>query len=350
MRCFLPAAFLFAALFPPACTGGGGERPSEDAPGDVLDSIEQDDGGGDPAREEPPGGDASDEEAADTVDLLPVDELPEDGVPDEELVTGMLHLPFDLEVDGTGTDRIGRISILHAAGSVELPGGAVPVLAYETTSWEEYGYVLFHLVAPDIDDLDIMYLYCGSAAEDSFDYIWHESYDVPMDFESARGTCLFAARPTEAAAALRPLDAVPDTSLLVPGFTVTGPRVEINDGGPGSITLSGLEMTAYPFEEVDCTTDCTADPADGWWELHMVLVDESLGEHCFGILYLLTAVPTMVQFEYGFCIEHLFHLDGEVLNASWTAPAGGGGGTASGGGPRHPELGHILRPHPPLAR
>jgi hypothetical protein len=120
--------------------------------------------------------------------------------------------------------------------------------------------------------------------------------------------------------------------------------VTLADGG-GSIALDGVSYSAWPFEYVDCTVDCSADPSDGWWELHMLLLDEATGDRCFGIVYLLVSFLETVDFQYGFCLGSLRPLADETLPASWTAAPGGGGGRVPEG-PRHPVEGYVLRPGP----
>jgi len=333
------AACLFAAA---ACTheaGGGaddGEIPEagEEEVSETVESFPDDDGAGDIIDDDPgiedPG--AEDQGAED-----------QDAEEDVSTIHGTVERPFDLTAEGRGSIRVESVSVIDNAGPVEIDG-AVPVLAYQKTAWPEFGYTLYHVLAPEADDLNVMYFYCGYASATSFDYIWHESFGVYMDYEAASGSCSSTDAPTVTEVTLNSLDGRPASSDLVRGFTVSGADVTIGDAG-GGIRLGGTDYSAYPFEAVDCTTDCSADPADGWWELHMLLRDEASGEPCFGILYLFVSDTGSAIFEYGFCFRGLYDLPRDTLTAAWSAPSGGGGARKPSG-PRHPVYGYVLRPSP----
>ena len=325
-------AFVACLLCAAACdheTGNeadDGESPEAEADGlfEIVEVFSDDLGVEDPTAEDPGTGDPDAEEDASTIH-------------------GTITRPFNLTAEGRGSIRVENVSVLDNVGPVEIDG-AVPVVAYEKTAWPEFGYTLYHVLAPEADDLNVMYFYCGYASTTSFDYIWHESFGVIMDYEAASGSCSSTDAPTTAEVTLNSIEGRPAPSDLVRGFTVSGADVTIGDAG-GSIRLDGTDYAAYPFERVDCTTDCSADPADGWWELHMLLLDEASGEPCFGILYLMVSDTGSVLFEYGFCLRGLYDLPQATLTAAWTAPTGGGG-SRKPSGPRHPALGYVLRPSP----
>lgn len=328
----LAAGFFLAA----ACGDGGNGGPSdaadaEEAVGDATGDMGVDDAS-------PPDADA-------TPDVLPDGtDAPSDAAEDDAaMVEGVVTLPFDLTAEGRGSIRVEAVTVARSAGLVEVDG-PLPVIVYERTRWPEFDYVLFHVLAPEADNLNVMYFYCGNRSADSFDYIWHESFDVYLEYEAASGSCTSTDDPVEAEVALHALAARPAPEDLVTGFSVNGADLSIGDGG-GSIVLDGVTYGAWPFESVDCTVDCSADPADGWWELHMLLVDEATAERCFGIVYLLVSYPDLADFQYGFCLSSLRPLARATLPATWTAP-GGGGGSRLPAGPRHPVDGYVLRPSP----
>jgi hypothetical protein len=273
--------------------------------------------------------------------------LDAEDLPEDSYVSERVTLPFDLSVSGSGSWRVGSVALEHGWGPVQL-GEAVPALAYMRTRWEEFNITLYHVLAPETDDLDVLYLYCGLDAPESLDVIWSESYTASMANEDASGSCLEFLTVTTIDVELMDLRSLPSPSELVAGFSVSGPEVGIGDAG-GSITLEGRNYAAYPFETVDCTTICTADPADGWWELHMVLDEAGEADRCFGILYILLAELDRVQFAYGFCLRSLTAIDPAWLAAAWSAPSGGGGPGMTPAGPRHPRFGYVLRPRPPVA-
>jgi len=254
---------------------------------------------------------------------------------------GAFMNPFRVAVDGSGSARAGAVELVDDAGSLVLMGTTVPSLAYEITEWAEYGYTLFHVIAPESDTLDVSYLYCRSGG---LTWVWHEDYDLPMDYETATGSCTHALEEIEVPdPGLVPLGARPSPAQLVPGFTIAGTDVSYA-AGPGTIRIDGRIHDLYPFEAVDCTSECTADPADGWWELHSLLVDPD-GRPCFGVLYLMVADATRVQLGYPVCLEPLEHMGDVFYDAAWTVEPGGGGGSVPAG-PRPEVLGHVLRPSP----
>ena len=337
---------LIALCVPIAVAAGcddGGDNGSEDAA--VEDTAEE--GTADLTFDPSP--DVEDVEE-DVVDGSPdmddaADTTESPDITSDGLVRGRVQLPFDLTVEGRGESGIGAISFAGSVGLVDV-GAELPALAYIMTDWEAYGYTLYHVLAPANRSLNVMYLYCGNISEDSFDYVWHESYDTAMYYERGRGSCASVERFLEADVEIFDLSAMPRPEELVTGFAVTGSQVNITGAG-GTLTVNDRTMNAYAFEAVDCTAECTADPADGWWELHMAMEEPASDDHCFGILYLYLNNPTLIQFAYGFCLRSLTPMVDEAMRAGWTAPEGGGGGSRQhAAAPRHPETGTILRPDP----
>jgi hypothetical protein len=279
-----------------------------------------------------------------------VDPLVEDSDPDVPADPDAAAHPFintfRLDLDGTGTIRTGAVQVDDMVGTVALGAADVALVTYEMTDWSEFGYVLFHVIAPQASTLNVMYLYCEA---DSLSWVWHEDFDRPMDYETATGACAHAAVTTMIEDdPLEALLARPTEPQLVTGVTVDGPSVSYHSTGPGTIRIEGRSCDLYPFEVVDCTTDCTADPADGWWELHSLIV-EAGGRSCFGILYLMVADTSTLQLGYPVCLRPLEHLEEHVVGAAWSVEPGGGGGAAPAG-PRPEGLGHVLRPLPPSLR
>jgi len=264
---------------------------------------------------------------------------------DETTIRGAMTLPHASNVDGIGSIRIGEIAVQDSVGYLSR-GGEIPALVYIVQDWSEFSYTLHHVLAPTNDELNVLYFYCGNASATSFDYIWHESYDTAMDWETASGSCSAQMERVRAEVTLSRLNHLPEPSQLVSGFSVTGDDLVIDDTG-GTLALDGRSFDVYPFETVDCTTDCSADPADGWWELHSILEDTADGDTCFVIFYLMVSAGDSVVLSHGFCMDSLTPLDGVLMDATWTAPASRKGrGISPPGGPRHPVLGYVLRPRP----
>jgi hypothetical protein len=255
-----------------------------------------------------------------------------------------LALPFDVQVDGEGTVRVGPVVMDSPAGVAGVHDVELPVLAYQITDWTAYGYTLFHVVAPQGSTLNVMYLYCTDAG---LEWIWHEDWDAAMDVETGTGSCSWTTTSTELdMPALRALTARPSAAQLEEGFVLSGPDV-VYEAGPGTLVWEGETMDLYPFEVVDCSTECTADPADGWWELHSMLVGPESGT-CFAILYLMVADADSVQLGYPVCFDPVRVRPDVVLSASWASPERMRGTAPPG--PRPVHLGHVLRPQPPFVR
>ena len=318
---------LIAALVLASC--GGRDQGTTDV--DAAGETDADDGGdGDDPADAPADGDE---------DLGDSPEIEEDG-PSFDLVN-----PFTVDVVGNGSIRMADVVLVSGSGSLGLvPGGAVPALAYEMTDWAEYGYTLFHLVAPEADTLNVSYLYCTGSG---LAWIWHEDFDLSMDVESATGTCDFSAVSTVVPDPdLLDLVARPTAAQIVTGFTIDGAQISFSTG-PGTIVIDGDTYGLYPFEVVDCTTACSADPADGWWELHSILTDGA-GSPCFGIIYLMVANPSGAFLGYPVCLDPVSRLDGPTYTAAWTAPPAGGAGVSPPSPIRSP-LPLLPWPRPPAA-
>ncbi len=254
--------------------------------------------------------------------------------------------PFTVDIEGSGSIRAGEVVLESGAGHINLGTSPVASIAYEMTDWSTWGYTLFHVISPQLDTLNVEYLYCEG---DAVTWVWHESYALGMDYEAASGSCSFAVRETDVAdPGLAVLSARPSASQLVEGFTLDGVQLSYASTGPGTISVDGVDHDLYPFEVVDCTVDCTTEPADGWWELHSIMASPD-GRLCFGVLYLMLADTTTVQLGYPICLEPLERLVDVFIDADWTVEPGGGGGSAPRG-PVPAGLGHVLRPLPPSLR
>jgi hypothetical protein len=254
--------------------------------------------------------------------------------------------PFTVDIDGAGSVRAAEVVFDECAGAINILATDVPSVAYERTPWPEWGYVLFHILAPEADTLNVLYLYCEGPA---LTWVWHEDFELVMDYEAATGSCSHAVRETAVHdPGMLVLGARPSADQLVVGFTLDGADVSYASAGPGSIRFDGEDFNLYPFEVVDCTVDCTAEPADGWWELHSLLASDG-GRQCFAVLYMMVADATTVQVGYPVCIDPIEKFEDVFLEADWIAEASGGGGSAPEG-PRAPGLGYLLRPLPPLLR
>jgi hypothetical protein len=241
---------------------------------------------------------------------------------------GTLALPFALDAEGSGADRLDAVSILDAAGTLALDGVTHLAVAYQDHDWEGTGYHLYDLlsVAEDGSDLAVTYLYCQEGA---LPYAYTESFAHPMDWETASGSCDGSAQPSTANVSFPALTVLP--GAFDPGVVIDGDDVAW-DGAEGHVTLGGNRRALRPFNTVDCT-DCPGGP---WLEVHALLDGDA--DACFGILYLFPDDPTFVQVSYGICLPTLERPEG-TLDAAWSG--------ALVGAPRPAGL---VRPRPPLTR
>lgn len=292
------------------------------------------------------GSSADSQDSQSSFDLSSSEMSDQQSVPDPSVISGTVSFAWDTMITGSGETRVRQIDIAHGFGTVDRDG-AVSALIYEAMTWEEYGIDLYHVLAPTRDTLNVMYFYCGYVSEAGLDYVWHESYGLDMDYEYATGDCSTTSQAVEVDVEISNLTALPQPYQLVSGFAVDGAEVSVSDSG-GTLSLDGRELDLYPFEVVDCTSECTADPADGWWELHSMMDDEASGELCFGVLYLMTGDTDHVSLGYCFCLQSLTRLDDTTFDATWTGVSGKSfrGGTIPAG-LSHPQLGYVLRPPPP---
>ena len=212
---------------------------------------------------------------------------------------GTLALDFRLDAVGQGPDRLDWVSLLDAAGTLELDGVNYATFAYLTHAWEGTGYQLYDLVsiAENGSNLAVTYLYCQG---DELPYAYTESFVHPMDWEATEGACDGAAEPSVTTASLPPLRATPPP--FDPGVRIDGDQVAF-DGSEGHMRLDGHDRALMPFDTVDCT-DCPGGP---WLEVHSLLVGTD--DACFGILYLYPDDPDYVQLAYGICLPSLTRLD-----------------------------------------
>ncbi len=238
---------------------------------------------------------------------------------------GTLDLPFALDAEGAGADRLDGVTLLDASGTLELDGVTHLAVAYQDHDWVEAGYHLYDVLSipEDGSNLAVTYLYCQ---DDALPYAYTESFLHPMDWEATTGTCDGAAASSSAAVSFPALRARP--AAFDPGVRIDGEEVAY-DGTTGHVRLDGVDRALHPFNTVDCT-DCPGGP---WLEVHSLF--EGDDDACFGILYLYPDDPTYVQVYYTMCLPTFARPTG-ALTANWTG--------APSGPPRPPGL---RRPRPP---
>ena len=224
-----------------------------------------------------------------------------------------LSRDYSLTITGSGSSRIGDISISGSAGTIVFNGETLATVVYEYIPWDSAGYNLYQGIAFSETDMIVYWVYCGTS-HDTIGLVYYESLnEYDMTHESASGTCQYE----ESASA--PAFSLAEKSLavnqLVSGFTITGDEVSLSDGQAGTYSYFGEDFTLYPFETVDCS-DCGGE---GWGELHSVMTNADQTKTCFTILYLMADIPDSLYSSYSICFPDLDDVNSN-FGATWTAP------------------------------
>lgn len=226
-----------------------------------------------------------------------------------------LPLDFTVAISGGGTNRVGDIDVTSATGSVIINGASYQVVSYEMQPWPGFGYTLFQTLAVRSDAWYVLWFYCDGSVLSG---LYSEGTDgAALRYEPATGSCLFSSTPSQ------PQVQLPAVDMPYPphaaGFTFAGAALTLDGSAPGSVSLGADTMVLLPFESVDCTTACGADP--GWWELHSILYDPINGRACFGIFYMFPDRPNQVDLTYSLTLPNLSDPAGyTTFTAIWGVP------------------------------
>jgi hypothetical protein len=232
--------------------------------------------------------------------------LPGDDGPLVGPTNGLLAVDFEADVTGTGTTRVGPVSLVANAAAYTFGGAAHVGVAYQHHAWAPWTLYDIVSIAEDGSNLAVTYLYCqGSALTDAYT----ESFVDAMDWEVASGTCAGTETPWTVEVSLPALQVAP--TALDTGMSVSGTDIEIGAGG-GQLVLAGDTWDVVPFNTVDCSTTC---PGGSWYELHVMLLRP--GAACFTVLYLFPDDPSVIQLEYTLCLPSLSTPEA-VYSATWS--------------------------------
>jgi hypothetical protein len=208
-------------------------------------------------------------------------------------VVDPIRVPL-VKITGSGTDCIGAVEITDSVGYCDINGERIPAVVYWTQVWEDYDLVATHIIAPQGNDVHVLFLY---SADDTLRTIWHESYTAPLKSEKISGGVVFSGRSGLLTPDLQCLETVPDVDPLVADITIAGPTLNWSDDS-GLIEIDDQSFDWYPFQFVDCG-DCGNTEAEGWYELHAIFRGPQ-NEMEFGILYLHKDEPGQVALHYRF--------------------------------------------------
>jgi hypothetical protein len=258
----------------------------------------------------PPNTEAPDAAPVDTADAAP-SLMPSFGPTDGTLAVG-----FDATLNGHGT-AVMDVSIANDVGTVQLEGDATPAPIVLWSSSAFPGYMLYHGIAVTPSRWSVFFFYCSGTK--LVDVYWENSdqQSSALRSEALTGTC------SEGGISENVHVQFPAASLVVrpnvPGFTVTGPDIDLEPDGVGTITLGANPLAFTPFGFVDCTN---CEMGQSWYELHGILYDAATARACFGILYLFSQPSRDIFVDYSITLPDLSDpaLGSGVLTGTWSKP------------------------------
>lgn len=224
-------------------------------------------------------------------------------------------------IDGSGSNRVGSVSVTEGTGTAEIRGRETPALVYRRIPWlGQTGRILYQTLAVSPDALYTVWFYGDGGG--NLREAWVAGTDgTRLRQESASGTCEGTFDPTEVQMSFPATDLA--LTSLAGGYSVSGANVDIGTDGMGTVTLpkaipEALATTydAYAFESVDCTTRCGGS---GWYELHLVLWNPAATRALFGIMYLPRS-DDPVRLSYLLSLPDLRQPGQQQFDAEWSAP------------------------------
>ncbi|HEY1554518.1 MAG TPA: hypothetical protein VGF94_06755 [Kofleriaceae bacterium] len=226
---------------------------------------------------------------------------------------GMVTDTFAFGASGSAATPFGAIAIAGNVGTVAV--GAQPLSAFVYASATEAPYALYDGFAIDGASWHAFYLYCDPQLVDLYDELVAGDGAAGMVAVDASGTCDAAPTATSAHVSLPAFHATSPTPA--PGFTVTGPTIDILSDGNGELALGGTALALRVFDVVDCH-DCGGA---GWYELHSVVWDGLNQRAIFVIVYLLVGNTSQIELAYARSLPDLADPIGTMMvPATWSTP------------------------------
>ena len=228
------------------------------------------------------------------------------------MVDATKQLQQRVTVDGSGSDAVGAVDIDDSFGTVAIDGQRIATLVYQKTAWQDFDRILYHAIGVAADELYVLWFYCGK--DDTFREVWRGgTHGLPLEWEAASGSCSSVDEAHSIEVRFPAVDwAIPET---VDTFEVSGDRIAIGSQAEDRVRFGGVDYRAFPFQEVDCTSDCGRQ---SWWELHTLLWDRSEPELLFGIFYLYPNGDP-IQLSYLVELPGLVEPSQEIFrNATWS--------------------------------
>ncbi len=164
-------------------------------------------------------------------------------------VTGTHTTDFSLSANGTGSYFVDGIEIDGNSGTVDLNGVPVPAVVTHMIEWTFNGqdWVLFTIVAPENDNLTVMWLYC---IDGDLEDLYYESFSEDLTWTTASGTCISSGNTVSETVTLLDLVAVPSAPTWTESIQLEATGLQVVSG-TGTTTFGG-GFEVVPFAYVDC--------------------------------------------------------------------------------------------------
>lgn len=237
------------------------------------------------------------------------DDAPDATAP--ETWSGSYTAGFGATLQGSGTGKVGAIHITANSGTVVVQNQTVQMIATERIEWDtpQGHYTLIQLLGPTPQGFVVTYVYCLGA---ELNYVYAESFTLPMTGYAASGTCTLSAQPTLVQPSLPAMSTLPPPPSPLNTVDLQGPKVDITNG-TGTLTLDqSYDVTMFGY--VDCLT-CPSADGNGWYEFHSILHDSFPSQVCFGILYFFPHSQAL-QLSWSFCFPNFVPLPSTLLSTA----------------------------------
>jgi hypothetical protein len=236
-----------------------------------------------------------------------------------QMVQSGLHVPatnalfqanYSAQVTAQGRSEVASVQISNNVGTISFGSEAMSTFIEEVIP-NAFSHDLYQGIAVSPGRFTAYWMYCHAG---QIDGIYYESADGNgMKFESASGSCSYTATATQTALSLPESAFAPGAGVA--GFAIEGDDIYRQSGGVGIFKdSSGQSHAFFPFSSVDCT-QCAAQ---GWYELHSLIWDDSSDRMCFAIFYLYVGQSNIMS-AYSICQPDLQRpYDQIVFSGTWT--------------------------------
>jgi hypothetical protein len=225
---------------------------------------------------------------------------------------GELSLPYDVTMQGAGSNYVGAVSISGDVGTIVFDKVTLPVVAYTQDYYAAANRNAYTILAALPTVWVTFFAYCD--LNGNLTDVWYETTNgAPDTDEHATGTCVTSTASVSAKVQF-PAVNMPFPSLAS-GFTIDGANIHYDGKTPGTYVDATTTRKFFPFTTVHCTTCGVPDT----YELHSILWDPNAQQACYGIFYIGT-IPGQVGLNLALCLPSLTKLPVSVFPATTTTP------------------------------